>query len=66
MASAPSFPDLKQLEAQLLAERQAYYDRVAAQRGNIDAVLQELAEEQGLHAFLQERIERLLGTLPTR
>lgn len=60
MASERDLPDLKQLEAHLLAEREAYYDRVAAQRGSINGVQKETSEE--LHAFLQERLQRLLGT----
>lgn len=63
MASERDLPDLKRLEAQLLAEREAYYDRVAAQRGNINGVQKETSED--LHAFLQERLQRLLG-LPAR
>jgi hypothetical protein len=64
MASERELPDLKRLEAQLLAEREAYYDRVAAQRGNINGVQKETSED--LHAFLQERLQRLLGTQPPR
>jgi hypothetical protein len=64
MASERDLPDLKQLEAQLLAEREAYYDRVAAQRGNINGLQKETSED--LHAFLQERLQRLLGTPPTQ
>ncbi|MBX9589895.1 MAG: hypothetical protein K2X43_11355 [Hyphomonadaceae bacterium] len=65
-ASQPSCRDLKQLEAQLLAERQAYYGRAAVQRRTIRSVLQELSQEQSLHASLQERLERLLNPPPTR
>ena len=66
MATEHELPDLKRLEAQLLAERQAYYDRVAAKRSDIHEALQELSEDQGLHTFLQDRLERLLGTPPPR
>lgn len=59
MATERDFLDLKQLEAQLLAEREAYYDRVAAQRGNANGGRKETSED--LHAFLQERLQRLLG-----
>lgn len=63
MASERDLLDLKQLEAQLLAERQAYYDRVAAQRGSANGAKKETSED--LHAFLQERLQRLLGPPPT-
>lgn len=59
MASERDLLDLKQLEAQLLAEREAYYDRVAAQRGTANGGQKETSED--LHAFLQERLQRLLG-----
>ena len=64
MASERDLPDLKQLEAQLLAEREAYYDRVAAQRRSANGAQRETSEN--LHAFLQERLQRLLGTPPPR
>lgn len=63
MASEPEVADLKKLEAQLLTERQAYYDRIAAQRRHAH---HDLSDERNLEAFLQDRIERLLGTPPTR
>jgi hypothetical protein len=59
MATERDLLDLKQLEAQLLAEREAYYDRVAAHRGNASGARKETSEE--LQAFLQERLQRLLG-----
>ena len=59
MATERDLLDLKQLEAQLLAEREAYYERVAAQRGNTNGGRKETSED--LHAFLQERLQRLLG-----
>ena len=59
MATERDLLDLKQLEAQLLAEREAYYDRVAAQRGNTNGARKETSED--LHAYLQERLQRLLG-----
>jgi hypothetical protein len=63
MATERDLLDLKQLEAQLLAEREAYYDRVAAQRGNTNGARKETSED--LHAYLQERLQRLLGPSST-
>jgi len=62
MPKQPDTPDLKKLEAQLLAERQAYYDRVSAQRSTSAGREQEHSEDQNLDAYLQERLDRLLGT----
>lgn len=61
MATEPEFPDLSQLEAQLLAERQAYYDRIGARRDTIDSIVLELSEDHSVHAFLRERLQGLLG-----
>lgn len=65
MTQQPDTPDVKKLEAQLLAERQAYYDRVA-RRSTIGAAERQHSEDRNLDAFLQERLDRLLGTPPTR
>lgn len=62
MTTEPEFPDLNQLEAKLLAERQAYYDRIVARRDAVDSVLAELSEDDNsVDAFLRERLQRLLG-----
>ena len=65
MTQRPDTPDVKKLEAQLLAERQAYYDRVA-RRSNTGSAEREHSDDRNLEAFLQERLDRLLGTPPAR
>lgn len=64
MTTEPELPDLDKLEARLLAERQAYYDRVAAQRSSAGGDDQDPTSEQGLDEVMQERLQRLLGPGP--